>query len=156
MRGNVIIRHDAWVCVVRRLVWSWCQLVACLFGDIGSLSLLFGRNKRHRGEAVTKLSAVRPPPSVNCCGCDDVGVRCLINISCSSAGCHAYSHFIPFFKIFLCLKKGRQYGSTTEGTSSLQRHVTVGFLSIFCLHKDKTSVSFVYGIICEWLLDDEL
>lgn len=40
--------------------------------------------------------------------------------------------------------------------SSLQRHVTVGFLSIFCLHKDKTSVSFVYGIICEWLLDDEL
>ena len=81
------------------------NVVACLFGDFVPLSFfLFERNKRHRGEAARKLSAVRPP-SVNCCGFDNGGVRCLIRISCSSAGCHAYSRLYLFLNIFLCQNK---------------------------------------------------
>ena len=42
--------------------------------------------------------------SVNCCGFDNGGVRCLIKISCSSAGCHLnFTRFSFLFEFsFVC------------------------------------------------------
>jgi hypothetical protein len=117
-----------------RLVWSRCRLVACFSGDFVSLSLLFGRNKWHRdrGEVMTMMSAVRPP-SVNCCGCDDGGVRCLIGISC-----HLYFHSFLFVNSFVKKNERRQIkgpsvSSFSDITACTKQFVRLNVYLFYCL-----------------------